>query len=345
MRCVAINTGPETYLDHLGILSSVLNIPLIVTDEKTFAFAKEYYPDLDVSLKELDELSIAFLAENFDVIFETGKFWAADLKPALELLFRKKMRFVFCPHGNSDKGHSLSEHVEQDISLIYGEHLKDLLTRTKAAEKIKQFVRTGNYRFPYYLKHKSFYDALAAKKVFNRFQQQKPTILYAPTWQDRENPTSFFSSVDALVEQLSPNYNLVIKLHPFLLEDFPAQVYRVMMRYEDHPSALLLTDFPPIYPLLAKCELYLGDYSSIGYDFLAFDKPLYFLNPKKSSIPSPLYSCGLEVPHAENIKDFLNAAGAESESLNKQRQNIYSYAFGLELSPDELRASVFNALK
>lgn len=346
MRCVAINTGPETYLDHLGVLSSVLNIPLIVTDEKTFAFAKEYYPDLDVSLKGFDELSIAYLAENFDAVFETGKFWAADLKPALELLFRKKMRFVFCPHGNSDKGHSLSEHVDQDISLIYGDHLKDLLIRTSAAEKIKHFVRTGNYRLPYYLKHKSFYDALAAEKVFSRFQEPKPAILYAPTWQDRENPTSFFSSVDSLVEQLSPSYNLVIKLHPFLLEDFPAQVYRVMMRYEDHPSALFLSDFPPIYPLLARCALYLGDYSSIGYDFLAFDKPLYFLNPKKGPNLSPLYSCGWEVPRAENIKKFLTETEVDSTiSFKKQRQNLYSYAFGSEICSEQIKASIFEALK
>ena len=173
MRCTAIITGPETHLDHLGVLSSLLQIPLIVTDQKTYTLAKQYYPDLDVSLKGLDELSIGYLAENFDAIFETGKFWAAELKPFFELLFRKKMRFVFCPHGNSDKGHSLQNHVEQDISLVYGDHLSDLLKRTNAAEKIKHFVRTGNYRYPYYLKHRAFFDALAEEKVFCRFKNKK----------------------------------------------------------------------------------------------------------------------------------------------------------------------------
>lgn len=349
MRYVAIHTGPETYLDHLGVLSSLLNIPLIVTEEKTFDFAKVYYPDLDVSLKGLDELSIGYLAENFDAIFETGKFWAADLGPFIELLHRKKMRFVFCPHGNSDKGHSLQNHVDQDVSLIYGNHLKDLLHCTKAAEKIKHFVRTGNYRYPYYLKHKAFFDSLAEKKVFQRFQDpKKSVILYAPTWQDKENPTLFFSSIDILIEQLSINYNLLIKLHPFLLGDFPAQIYHVMMRYQHHPSVVFLTDFPPIYPLLARCDLYLGDYSSIGYDFLVFDKPLFFLNPKGSPTSSLLHTCGIQIPSklSDNLNDFFTATAVESKTLySEQRKKVYSYAFGNEIPIEQMRDSIFAALR
>lgn len=344
MRSVAIITGPDTHLDHLGVLSSVLQIPLLVVEQKTFDTAKVYYPDINVSLIDFADLSFAYLAQHFDVIFETGKFWAAELSPFFELLFRKKMRFVFCPHGNSDKGHSLQHHVEQDLSLVYGEHLKALLTGTGAAAKIKHFARTGNYRYPYYLRHRTFYDALAHEKVFSRFRSEKPTLLYAPTWHDKENPTSFFAATDSLVKQLSSSFNLVIKLHPFLLEDFPGQSYPLMGRYENHDSVLFVTDFPAIYPLLAKCDLYLGDYSSIGYDFLAFNKPLFFLNPKKNSNPSPLYSCGLEVPqNHENLKDFLLKNWKKSD-FTEQRQKIYNYAFGNELTFEGLRNNIFTTI-
>ena len=348
MRCAAIITGPETHLDHLGVLSSLLQIPLIVTDEKTYTLAKKCYPDLDVSLKGLDELTIGYLAENFDALFETGKFWAAELRPFFELLYRKKMRFVFCPHGNSDKGHSLQNHVEQDISLVYGDHLSDLLQRTGAAEKIKHFVRTGNYRYSYYLKHRAFFDALAEENVFCRFKNKKPTILYAPTWQGQENPTSFFSATDALIEQLSSNFNLVIKLHPFLLEDHPASVFQIMARYENHPSALFLTDFPPIYPLLARCDLYLGDYSSIGYDFLKSNKPLYFLNPKQSASLSPLQTCGLEIPadQGNKLNEFLNRTLEENQkTFSEQRQKIYFHAFGEEIPSSSIKEAIFAELK
>jgi teichoic acid glycerol-phosphate primase len=346
MRCVAIITGPETHLDHLGILSATLKIPLIVTEEKLFRFAKQFYPDLNVTLFDLGELSIEYLATHFDAIFQTGKFWVAELRPFMELLFRKKMRFVFCPHGNSDKGHSLQNHVEQDVSLVYGDHLHNLLKQTGATEKICHVVKTGNYRYPYYLRHRAFYDRLVNEMVFDRFQTRKPVILYAPTWQDKENPTSFFSITDALIEQLSPSFNILIKLHPFLIEDHPAQTYQMINRYEDHPSALILIDFPPIYPLLAHCSLYLGDYSSIGYDFLAFDRPLYFLNPKQSPNLSPLHSCGLEI--SENLIEKLNRFLTDTLALNtkefaSQRKKIYSHAFGEELDPDKMRADIFKA--
>ncbi len=338
MRSVAIITGPETHLDHLGVLSACLNIPLIVTEEKTFELAKHYYPDLDVTLKYLDELSLDYLATNYDVIFETGKFWAAELNPLFKLLHGKNMRFVFCPHGNSDKGHSLQTHVDQDIALFYGDHLKELLNRTGALSKIKHLVRTGNYRYSYYMQHRCFFDALAEEKVFSHFKNKKPTILYAPTWQDKENPTSFFSSIDALIDQLTPQFNLLIKLHPFLLEDHPAQVYHIMSRYENNTSVLFLNNFTPIYPLLARCDHYLGDYSSIGYDFLAFNRPLFFLNPNKSL--SSLTTCGLEISDISKILDSIDS----NNDFSYQRQSIYSYAFGETIDSKIIREQILKII-
>lgn len=330
MRHAAILTGPDTHLDHLGVLSSLLKIPLIVTDEKNFKLAQEFYPDLCPELKGLDELSIEHLALNYDVIYETGKFFAAELKPFLKLLFQKEIYFVFCPHGNSDKGHSLKNHVEQDISLVYGGHLHDLLKQTGAIEKISRTVRTGNYRYPYYLKHRQFFDALAQDKVFSHFRRKKPIVLYAPTWSDEENPTTFFTETARLIEDLASSYNLIIKPHPFLIEHYPAHTYRMMALYENDPSALFLVDFPPIYPLLSRCAFYLGDYSSIGYDFLAFDRPLYFIDPKNST-STPLHSCGLTVPSEKNVGKFLEETWQESlHAFSAQRKKVYDYAFGNE---------------
>lgn len=346
MRPIAILTGPDTHLDHLGVLSSVLEIPLIVTEEKNLHLSQEFYPDLGAQLVGLEELSLEYLAHNYDVIFETGKFFAVQTKPFIQLLHGKQMRFVFCPHGNSDKGHSLKDHVEQDISLVYGDHLHDLLKQTGAAEKIHHIVKTGNYRYAYYLQHRSFFDALAEKKVFCHFKEKKPVILYAPTWSNQENPTSFFTQIDRLIEELSPSYNLLIKLHPFLIEDHPAHLCYVMARYEQHPSAFFLVDFPPIYPLLSRCALYLGDYSSIGYDFLAFDKPLYFLNPKKSLSISPLHSCGLEIPMGnENLNQFLSLTLNDSITrFSEQRNKIYNYAFEKNRGSKQTKKDITNKL-
>lgn len=329
MRSVAIITGPPTHLDHLGILSTLLDIPLIVTDEESYRIAKQFYPDFQIACVEPGELTVGCLAENFDLIFETGKFWALELAPVMELLFRKKMRFVFCPHGNSDKGHSLQHHADQDVSLVYGAHLLDHLEKTGAAKRIKHIFSTGNYRYSYYLKHRAHFDALAEALVFNKFQLQRKTLLYAPTWNDGENATTFFAAADALIDQLSSDFNILIKLHPLLIEEQPAETHVVMSRYEENPSVQFLTAFPAIYPLLARCDAYLGDTSSIGYDFLAFDRPLYFLGSNES----PLQLCGEAIPLNELDQLHSRIAGtfeASKEKFREARQRTYAYAFDRE---------------
>jgi hypothetical protein len=337
MRSVAILTGPATHLDHLGVLSHLLRIPLVVTDASLCTAAKNFYPNLQPELKEFDALSIEYLCAHYDTIFETGKFFAAELKPFMRLLHQKEMRFIFCPHGNSDKGHSLSEHVEQDLFLVYGEHLKALLENNGALKKIGNIARTGNYRLGYYLEHQRFFDDLAAEKVFRHFKEDRPIVLYAPTWSDKENPSSFFRTIDRLAEELSPVYNLLVKLHPLMMEDSLAYTYAILAKYENHPSVFFLTDFPPIYPLLAKSQMYIGDYSSIGYDFLAFDRPLYFIQRQAS----PLAACGRILPE-KGIKKFIDESWEEAiRSLSSQRKELYQFAFGKSLTAKEIRKEIF----
>jgi hypothetical protein len=345
MKAVTILTGPSTHLDHIGILSAQLQVPLIVSNEKTFEMAHTFYPQFDVHFHEMSELSYDMLAANFDLIFQSGRSWTAHIQPTLELLFRKKIRMVFCPHGNSDKGHSFRNHPEQDLYLVYGDHLFDHLKKTGALEKIKQVFYTGNYRLLFYQQHQAFYDALVQTHVFSHFPTEKPTILYAPTWPDEEGPTSFFDETDALIDQLGTDYNLVIKLHPFLAESHPERVFQITDRHQNNPSVLFLTHFPPIYPLLARCDLYLGDFSSVGYDFLAFNRPLYFFNPhSETSSTSCLFRCGIEIPihQKKRLKAFLEETRTHSQThFATARKETYDYAFGKEKNPEEVRKEIW----
>lgn len=340
MRSVAILTGPFTHLDHLGILSSLLDIPLIVTKPSTYAIAQKWYPNLDVQLVDLQHLSIEYLAKNFDLIFQSGKFWVADMEPAFTLFAQKKMRFVFCPHGNSDKGHSLKTHPPQDLYLVYGNHLLDLLQRTGALKQIKKTFKTGNYRWYYYEQHLLFYQNLIQDGL-SHFDKLKSLILYAPTWSDRESRSSFLDATDRLIDELCPKFNLLIKLHPFLEEKHPSAFYRILAKYENHPSVLFVTDIPSIYPLLAQCVAYLGDYSSIGYDALKLDLPLYFFAHNSSF--SLLHSCGLVCPE-HNLCDFiLKTIHTKQIELSEKRKQMYDYVFEEPIDLDALKKSIFSA--
>lgn len=330
MRSVAILSGISTHLDHLGVLSAILEIPLIVTDEKTYQLAKRYYPFCNVALYEPSALSLDYLATSFDLIFETGRFFATELSSTIELLYGKKMRFVFCPHGHSEKGAGSQELAEQDIALIYGPHHHELLKETGALGKTRHVIETGNYRLPFYLEHKSFYDALVDQIL--PFKEKRPIVLYAPTW---EASSSLFTTTSLLIQALEKDFNLLVKLHPYLFEKYPAQAYALMGRCQEHPAVYFLNDFPPIYPLLDRCAFYIGDYSSIGYDFLAYNRPLFFLPTHDTS--TLLHKCGTLLSSASTIKEALLAP---SDSYEEMRRQTYAHAFGQKKSYDALKSEL-----
>src|SRR5262249_43435831 len=87
MRAISLITERENLLDHLGVLSECLEIPLIVSDPKVEALAHRFYPHLKTIYKDLDELTLEYFAENYDIVFETNKFFATEMAPFIRLLF------------------------------------------------------------------------------------------------------------------------------------------------------------------------------------------------------------------------------------------------------------------
>lgn len=305
-KCAAISTGPLTHLDHLAPLCYLLNAPLIVTDSKHYELGKKFYPMVDLQYIAFEDLSLEYLAKAFDQIIGCGKFWAMELKPLLEMLYNKKMRFIFSPHGNSDKESFLDQVADQDIDLVYGPQM--------ARMRKGHAVEMGNIRRWFYEEHKIFFDAITSSGVFHRCDPNKKTILYAPTWETKATTSSFFHSVGPLIEELGKEYNLLIKLHPLLEENNPALFYKLLGKYEEEAHFVL--DFPLIYPLLEKSSIYIGDFSSIGYDFLYYNRPMFFIQAQ-----GRLAQCG---------EPYLGRQCLDNEQieLSKIKRELYLDAFG-----------------
>ena len=336
---IAIHTGVHTYLDHIGVLSILLDIPLIVTDPETFHIAQIFYPELNCILKDPLELSLHFLASHYDVIVTSGHFWAAEMIPLFDLFCHKKMRMIYCPHGNSDKGYSLKDFPRKDMILVYGNHMLDLLKKTGALDRISSYVVTGNFRADFYLQNKSFYKTLT--KRFVDFKNKKKTLLYAPTWSDGENTSSFFTRCEQIIGALKSHFNLIVKLHPFLEEQALAETHSVAEKYKGEEGVLFLSHFPAIYPLLDACDGYLGDFSSIGYDMLFFGKPMFFF----ASHTGPIYQCGQEVPLEADVLQFITKNWEQNKNhFAKSRKETYEYCFGSKKDRKEILIEIKRAL-
>lgn len=261
--------GPDFhYLDHLAPLCAKLKVPLIVTDVEVQKLALTFYPDLEVIYFHSFEAP-----ERVVVNYET--IYTCMPRPLFEQEFflaqklhQKKVKTIWCPHGNSDKGrHSpLMEGLKDE------EHILSYGPRIEAFIKEKgidvPMTRVGNFRLEYFKTHESFYEGLVPSK-------KGRVILYAPTWQDSEKNSSFVSLWPYLL-RVPSHLTLWVRLHPHLYIQCPDEIEAFKSQATD--NVVFIENFPPVYPILAKSDLYIGDMSSVGYDFLYFRKPLIVLN-------------------------------------------------------------------
>lgn len=338
----------NAYLDHLIPLSYLLNTSVFFEDEKLFQLAQKFYPQANLFQKH--PLSYKFLADNFNVLISCD-IWFEEDKFSFENFHKNKMKLILCPHGNSDKGHIMSAKMQayasQDMVLLYGNHMIQLLKSLKIFDKLKQFAVVGNFRLSFYMKFKKFYDKITNEIIFSKLNKKNKTILYAPTWKDQENSSSFFQIFEKLIKKIPAHYNLIIKPHPNLERKNPVEFYQ--MYKENFPKNILfLQDFPIIYPLLNKCDIYLGDFSSIGYDFLFFQKPMFFLDHlERDKINSPslfLHRCGQTIPkdYWDNIFDFIDKN--LNDDYKKIQNEIYHFTYGKEKKLSEIKKIIIKAL-
>jgi hypothetical protein len=310
---VALLSGPFFHhLDHLSPLAHFLNCPLLVDDATTYQVAKKYYPFVDLFYSPIN---LKQLSESYDMLILSTKYAKEELQAAYQAMNIHTMRYCYCPHGLSDKGYydpTMIPETNQDFILLYGERQKEQFKENQNSLLI------GNFRLAYYKKFKQFYDNLIDAELC--LPPLKKTILYAPTWHDQETGTSFFANWKNLIAMLPAEMNLIIKIHPLLEKYYPADVYRALSFDKTQESLRVLFEMPLIYPLLNRVDVYLGDYSSIGYDFLYFDKPLYFLGERQV----PLHKSGVRV---DSLEQFFDKLKEPQFNLSKKREESYKASF------------------
>lgn len=325
--------GPsEHHLDHIAPLCLFFDIPLIVTEPDIEKMALEFYPKLVVYYKDYQNLGPAVI-DSFDCLI------TALAKPLFESIFflsqtlsKKEINSIWCPHGNSDKGlndQTMNALSKERFLFVYGQRMQEFMHTQNAINDGSHIFSVGNYRKTFFDDHLHFYEKLAEKHVFSQFEKKQTTILYAPTWEDLENGSSAKKVLPFLLKGLPGDKNLIVKLHPNMLLDDDIHLKKLLWEFEDAPNILFLEKFPLIYPLCDKVDIYLGDTSSIGYDFLAFDRPMIFLNMKKNFNQRFLQTCGINLNEDQfpDIIDHLTKSLEKPEEYSSQRQKAYQHTF------------------
>jgi hypothetical protein len=326
MKCCAWNTGATSlFLDHIAPLASLLDMPLIVTHDENAALAKKFYPEVKVRYWPDLEFRLQELAEEFDTIFDCD-FSSPSIKFLWSHLFQKEVRLIFCPHGQSDKGYgapTLAPYIWQETVLLYGSLMKEMLVELHLWDSIKAHVQIGNYRLHYYRQHREHLMNMAQTEIFSALDPARRTLLYAPTWNDDDRSTTFFMVMEKIVKEIPDGWNLIVKIHPFLWENNAAFFSSLQ---EKGGRIIFVHDFPPIYPLLERADAYLGDYSSVGYDALAFRLPMFFI--QKPSLPAArLHSCGQVLDLSGSLFESIERGLNDAPLFRSAQDALYQKAF------------------
>lgn len=291
------------HLDHIAPLCHILNIPLITTDTSVTTAAETFYPDLICQTYTPLEMSSQAVL-HFDAIISClPRALFGQIFGVSEEVHQKHLVPIWCPHGNSDKGRSapfMEALSNERLILVYGQKMLDFIAEKNRI--MPDHIVVGNYRYKHYEKLRPFYD----KKVEQALPESR-TIFYAPTWDDAEKSNSMLEALPILTKATD---HLFVKLHPNTYKHSPHLVEQLIGTYE---NAFFLGSFSPIYPLLSRAKAFIGDMSSIGYDYLTFNRPMFFFRNTEY-----LSRCGQSAPF--DLSD-------PQEELRQRRQETYDYTF------------------
>ena len=236
-----------------------------------------------------------------------------------------RMKAVQVFHGMSDKPFTYDRNFRDYLlCLCAGQRQVDRL-RANPENRDVNCVLVGYPKFNSY------------PRVAKLFRNQKRTLVYCPTWR-KEGISSIERFLDrpATIERLADRYNLVVKPHP-----------NIFNAARDHYDAGLVDKLEQVARLgdvslvrsgnamswFAQSDLFIGDISASGYEWLHFGRPMVFLNPKPGTLrPTTdvtgmtyLWQCGPVCDAVESLPAAIDAAFA-ADGFAAVRERILQYS-------------------
>ncbi len=348
-KSASITTGDSVgLLDHLAPLSAFLDIPFVSDNKELLVSAKKYYPQVKQVYIPSNQPFYTNLAKHFDLLFVSSGLYRQKLQPLCELFAGKKIEFCYCPHGNSDK--SLEQFALQNACLTYGDQMEDRLHSSGLFNHLQFVMKTGNYRLAFYQKYKQFYDAIIENEVFKSFKKKQKTLLFAPTWEDFALSSSLLDVGIHLIKALPSHLNLIIKPHPWHERHASGYLSLLEEMCLNKENTLMLREYPIVMPLLNRIDIYLGDFSSIGYDFLYFNRPMFFFDPKKrldkmEISSSYLHACGKVIEESRYQSIYHEIEKKQNINIGVKRQKLFNYVFKKNVNFDLFKERLFIAFE
>lgn len=301
-----LHTLNHAYLDHLLSFSAVFKIPFAYIDKRITKYLS-LYPKVNTVHLTVDQLcSLPQSLVHCEPPYHINSLFF------LENQYNQRA-FHWLSHGESDK-----EVFLPSIPYYTLKDTKKLIFPGTKAQKI------------FCAHHTSVWDTISIAGNFRAHAQtflqreKKPfTILYVPTWDDGEGPSSIHTFLMPFIQTLPPSITLLIKPHP---RSTMLPLYKHLETLQ-LPNIDLLPEYLPLYSYLPIADIVITDRSSISYDACYLNTPLIFLNQTHRSWEKATccYHAGpvLSPSQYPKLLSYLD----KEDRFAKQRQFYGSYAF------------------
>lgn len=248
--------------------------------------------------------------------------------PSFSLHYFKEisgLKHVQIFHGTSDKPFNFHKSIARyDLIAVPGPKMRDDIINRGLADPSRIAV-IGYPKIDYFL-HSSFDRNKFIEKL--GLDKSKKTVLYSPTWDDPDRYSSFSRYTITLLRTLK-DVNLIIKPHPNILKFRPWQVMKAYVW--KRKNAFFYLNNRSILPFMEVSDLLITDISSVSHEYLPFNRPMVFLDPKPGKrIPSEhvwMWHCGDVVEKKEQIPRVVYDNLEHPDKYHKERLRALRMVF------------------
>lgn len=186
---------------------------------------------------------------------------------------KENVEYVFMDHGCSSDNLAYRTGAldAYDTLLVVS---REQAIEARAIEKLRHVKKKRIIECGYGL----IDDMIAAYTAMDKAENEKKTILIAPSWQ---YDNIMDSCLDDLVDALyGKGYRIVIRPHPQYVRRFPTRMKEIIQRYQDKvgDDFIIETDFSSNVTVYTA-DLVITDWSGIAFEFsFTTDKPSLFIN-------------------------------------------------------------------
>ncbi len=234
----------------------------------------------------------------------------------------EQTRAVQIFHGMSDKPFTYG----RDFS----KYIRCLCAGQRQVDRLKQNGNNHDMQWAI-IGYPKFDDPITIPKLFDN---NKKTVIYCPTWRKGNiSSIEFFLDNPSIIEQIVADYNLIVKPHPNIFNP-SRKLYnqKIMDKLQSIPDIKLVRS-GNVMPWFHQSDLYIGDISASGYEWLYFDRPMVFLNPQPgflqpSSDPMSttyLWQSGDLCNHVMDLKEVIDS-NLDNDCHHTIREALLNYS-------------------